>query len=106
MTKLTIFALAALSSSLLIAPTVAAEPEARLIAVADLDLASSGGERTFNARVIRAAIDLCGEASPTDLAGRNDVRACRDSVLSQAAAQRQQRLASRNTAPIRVAAAD
>ena len=104
MTKFTIFALAALSSGLLITPTVAAEPEARIIPIADLDLASPSGQRHFEARVARAAIDLCGEASNVDPAGRNDVRECRDEVLTQAKQQREFRLASRSSSPIRVAA--
>ena len=104
MTKFTIFALAALSSGLLITPTLAAEPEARIIEVADLDLASPAGQRHFEARVTRAAIDLCGEASSVDLSGRNDVRQCRDDVLEQARHQRDVRLASRSSNPIRVAA--
>ena len=104
MTKFTIFALAALSSGLLITPTVAAEPEARIIQVADLDLASPSGQRHFQARVTRAAVDLCGEASNVDPVGRNDVRQCRDDVLSQAMHQREVRLASRSTSPVRVAA--
>ena len=104
MTKFTIFALAALTSGLLITPTVAAEPEARIIQVADLDLASATGQRQFEARVTRAAIDLCGEASNVDPAGRNDVRQCRDEVLVQANQQRDLRLASRSASPIRVAA--
>ena len=104
MTKFTIFALAVASSTILITPTVAAEPETRVIAVADLDLATPVGQRTFDARVARAAIDLCGEASDADLAGQNDVRACRDSVLAQAAQQRELRLASRSTSPVRIAA--
>jgi UrcA family protein len=104
MTKFTIFALAALSSGLLITPTVASEPEARIIQVADLDLASSAGKRHFEARVMRAAIDLCGEASNVDLGGSNDVRQCRDDVLTQARQQVEVRLASRSTSPIRVAA--
>ena len=104
MTKFTTFALAALSSSLLITPTVAAEPEARIIAVADLDLGTPDGQRQFDVRVARAAIELCGEASDVDLAGTNDVRACRDSVLEQAAQQRDVRLASKSVSPIRIAA--
>lgn len=104
MTKFTIFALAAFSSGLLITPTVAAEPEARIIHVADLDLASPAGQRQFEARVTRAAIDLCGEASNVDLSGRNDVRQCRDEVLEQARQQREVRLASHSASPIRVAA--
>ena len=104
MTKFTIFALAALSSGLLITPTVAAEPEARIIQVADLDLTSPTGQRHFEARVTRAAIELCGEASNVDPVGRNDVRQCRNDVLAQAAHQRELKLASRSTSPIRVAA--
>ena len=103
MTKFTIFALAALSSGLLITPTVAAEPEARTIEVADLDLASPTGKRHFEARVRRAAVDLCGDVSNVDLSGRNDVRQCRDEILEQARQQREVRLASRSTSPIRVA---
>lgn len=104
MTKITIFTLAIASSAFLITPTVAAEPEARIIHVADLDLASAAGKRQFDSRVTRAAIDLCGEASDADLAGKNNVRQCRDDVLTQAARQRDLRLTARSVSPIRLAA--
>ncbi|QIK95614.1 UrcA family protein [Sphingomonas sp. HDW15A] len=104
MTKFTIFALAALSSGLLISPSVAAESSVRIIEVADLDLASPTGQHQFQTRATRAAIELCGEASNVDLSGRNDVRQCRDDVIAQANQQREVRLASRSAGPIRVAA--
>lgn len=104
MTKIALFALALISSGTFITPTVAQAPDVRIVAVADLDLQSAAGRSALDARIARAAIELCGTASDADLAGGNDVRACRDRAIAEARAQVEQRLASRRTAPIVLAA--
>lgn len=57
-----------------------------LVRTADLDLASADGRRALDRRLAAAARDVCGQASDADLAGRNDVRACRVDVLARARA--------------------
>jgi hypothetical protein len=52
---------------------------------------------------VTAAYDVCGTASDADLAGKNQVRACRVDVLARARADSRQ-LASRGSATILVAA--
>lgn len=104
MTKIALFALALISSSAFITPTVAQAPQVRIVATADLDLATAAGRKALNRRIARAAIDLCGTASDADLAGGNDTRACRDAAIAAARAQVAQRLASRRAAPIVLAA--
>lgn len=80
--------------------------ETRVVAVADLDLASDSGRQALDQRLTRAVIEVCGIASDADLAGKNDVRACRDRTLVNARTAGEQRIASRSADSIRVAAAD
>lgn len=104
MTKTALLALSLISSGAFITPTVAQAPDVRVVATADLDLSTDAGRKALDTRIARAAIDLCGTASNADLAGANDVRACRDGAIAQARAQVEQRLASRRGAPIVLAA--
>jgi UrcA family protein len=104
MIKLTLFALAIAGSGLLITPTVAQAPETRIVALADLDLETAAGRNALDLRIARAAIDLCGAASDADLAGANDVRACRDRAIAEARSQVEERLATRRAAPVVLAA--
>jgi UrcA family protein len=104
MIKMTLFALAIAGSGLLITPTVAQAPETRIVALADLDLETAAGRNALDTRIARAAIELCGWASDGDLAGGNDIRACRDRAIAGAQAQVEQRLASHRAAPIVLAA--
>ena len=73
-----------------------------IVRTADLDLTSKAGRAQLDHRLVTAAYEVCGEASNVDLAGKNDIRACRADVLAKARADGQQ-LASRG-APILVAA--
>jgi len=55
--------------------------------------------------IVRAACEVCGEASDVDLEGKNDVRQCRADTVAAATAQRQKLVAiARTGAPIIVAA--
>jgi len=79
------------------APALAepAEPQnVSIVRTADLDLSSETGRRALDQRLLNAAREVCGEASDVDLEGKNEVRACRTKVLSDARTHGQQ-LASR-----------
>jgi UrcA family protein len=87
------------------APALAEKAPAQNVSIvhtADLDLNSQSGRAALDHRLVTAAYDVCGAASDADLAGKNQVRACRVDVLAKARADGEQ-LASRG-APIRVAA--
>jgi UrcA family protein len=73
-----------------------------IVSTADLDLGTKAGQRTLDERLIHAASEVCGTASDFDLAGKNQVRACRASVLAEARSKGEQ-LASRGT-PLVIAA--
>ena len=73
-----------------------------IVRTADLDLTSKAGRSALDHRLVTAAYEVCGTASDADLAGKNEVRACRADVLAKARADGEQ-LASRG-APILVAA--
>ena len=80
------------------APALAEAPAAQtnvsLVRTADLDLSSDAGRRQLDRRLARAAREVCGTASDADLAGKNEVRQCRDEVLAQARANRDAMLAA------------
>ena len=102
MTKfLTILALALLPTPAFAEP---AEPVISIVQIADLDLASSHGQRTLDKRLSQAVVEVCGEASPADLTGQNKVRSCRVETRTRYAAERNQRIAAASTSPIQVAA--
>ena len=110
MRKTTLFALALIATAASVTPTVAqaADPAtvSSIVQTADLDLASSDGQRELDRRIVRAARDVCGVASDADLAGKNAVRECRVETLAQVASQRDQLLAAaRMGEPIRIASA-
>ena len=83
-------------------PTANPDVNVSIVATADLDLTTRAGQRTLDERLVHAASEVCGTASDFDLAGRNQVRACRASVLAEARSKGEQ-LASRGT-PIVIAA--
>ena len=66
-----------------------------IVSTSDLDLTTAAGQGQLQARLSQAARDVCGVASDADLKGKNAVRKCRDVVLADANAQREQLLASR-----------
>ena len=89
-----------------IASPVAAQSdhETRLVTVADLDLATDAGRQRLDQRLTRAVIEVCGSASDADLAGKNDVRACRDRTLAAVRSLGEQRIAGRAPVAVTVAA--
>jgi UrcA family protein len=88
----TMTSLAALlaASFAVVAPAAAQQP-LRSVAVsyADLDLRSDAGRATLDHRLRIAIRDVCGHASPADLAGQNAAADCRRSLAGQVAAQRE-----------------
>ena len=101
MTKLFIAALLAFTAT----PALAQPPVTitSFVQTADLDLASKGGQRTLDKRLSQAIIEVCGEASPADLAGQNKVRDCRKEAHNRFDAERDQRVAEASSSPILVA---
>ena len=75
-----------------------------VVQTADLDLASKSGQRTLDKRLSQAIVEVCGEASPADLAGQNKVRACRKDAHNRFDAERDKRIAATSSTPIQVAA--
>lgn len=83
-----------------------AEPPVTLTSIvqtADLDLASEAGQRALDKRLSQAIVEVCGEASPADLAGQNKVRDCRKDAHNRFDAERDQRIAAASSTPILVA---
>jgi UrcA family protein len=60
----------------------------------DLDLSSASGTRELQQRLTLAAREVCGVASDADIAGKNDVRKCRDDALARATNDRAALLAA------------
>ena len=81
----------------------AADVNVSIVSTGDLDLATAGGKRALDRRLVIAAREVCGTASDADLEGKNKARACRADVLANARAKGEQ-LASRGNATILVAA--
>lgn len=102
MTKIFIATLLAFTAT----PALAESPVTvtSFVQTADLDLASKDGQRTLDKRLNQAVVEVCGEASPADLAGQNKVRACRRDAHNRLDAERDQRIAAASTTPIQVAA--
>jgi UrcA family protein len=87
-------------------PAVAQPPVAAtsFVQTADLDLSTAKGQRALDLRLSQAAKEVCGMASPADLAGQNEIRRCRVETLSSLSADREQRIAAASHSPIQVAA--
>ena len=89
-----------------LAEEVPIEQNVTLVRTADLDLSTAAGQRRLDHRLANAARDVCGEASDVDVAGKNEVRRCRDETLATVRAQRDSTLvAAQRGAAIAVVAA-
>jgi UrcA family protein len=101
-----IFVSALATGALIKAVPALAEPvpaqNVSIVRTADLDLTGKAGREQLEHRLVIAAYDVCGGASDVDLAGKNEVRACRADVLKKVHATSEQ-LASRG-APVLIAA--
>ncbi|HEU0310581.1 MAG TPA: UrcA family protein [Sphingomicrobium sp.] len=102
MTKTFIAMLLAFSAT----PALAEPPviATSIVQTADLDLSSQAGQRALDRRLSQAVNEVCGTASDTDVAGKNDVRRCRAETLASLADERDQRIAAASSHPIKVAA--
>jgi UrcA family protein len=85
---------AAIKAAPAIAAPVTPTINVSLVHTADLDLSTPSGQHVLNVRLAQAAREVCGTASDVDLAGKNDVRKCRNDVLANANGQRDQLLAA------------
>ena len=87
-------------------PALAEQPTtaSSIVQVADLDLSTSKGQRALDRRLTQAVKEVCGIASPSDLAGQNRVRDCRVDTFASLTAEREQRIASASGSPIEIAA--
>ena len=101
MTKIFLATLLAFTATPALAEPVVATST---VQTADLDLATSKGQRALDLRLERAVKDVCGIASDADVAGKNEVRRCRAETLAGLASERDQRVARASGAPIEVAA--
>jgi UrcA family protein len=68
-------------------PSAGQDVSVSVVRTADLDLASSSGQRQLDQRISFAAREVCGAASDSDLEGKNDVRTCRKNVRAIARAK-------------------
>ena len=59
-----------------------------VVSTADLDLGSATGKRALDHRIAIAVVEACGETSNVDLAGRNEIRRCRDETSASVVANR------------------
>ena len=75
-------------------PVPAALPVTATIDVAGLDFGNPADVKTFDARARIAVKQVCGEASPADLAGQNQVDACRSNTRAALNVQRDNRIAA------------
>ncbi len=83
-----------------------AEPAAFVsstVQTADLDLSTDAGQSKLDRRLSIAAKEVCGTASPSDLAGQNNVVQCRKDTLARVSGERDQRIAAASSRPIEVA---
>jgi UrcA family protein len=82
------------------APALAETPSGNLetrisyVQTADLDLSSTGGQRTLDLRIAQAAREVCGKPSDSDLVGQNKARECRQDVVARASGEREALLAA------------
>ncbi len=68
-------------------PASAAEPPARAVAVADLNLANDAGRETLLQRLREASIAVCGGRDDRDLSRDDAIRACRKAAIADAIAK-------------------
>lgn len=88
------------------APPLLADPPVAVtssVETADLDLSSATGQRTLDLRLAHAVREVCGEASTSDIAGKNQVRRCRTETLASVTVERDQRVTEASREPIEVA---
>ncbi|MBA3666432.1 MAG: UrcA family protein [Sphingomonas sp.] len=70
-------------------------PTTRVVVAGDLDLSTATGLRILDQRLTIAIVDACGEASPSDLVGQNQVSACKVNARTQVRTERDRIVAQR-----------
>ncbi|QIL02334.1 UrcA family protein [Sphingomonas sinipercae] len=80
-----------------LAEPLRSDVQVSVVHTGDLDLSGSDGRRQLQLRLSQAAREVCGAASDFDLAGKNDVRRCRDAVLAKARSDSDALIAARST---------
>ncbi len=95
MTKFSLIS-AALAATLF-AGTANAEPVQKSVGYGDLNLASSAGTKSFEARVRNAAKQVCGVGQARDLASAVASDRCYDAAISDASGKMQQAISSART---------
>ena len=71
-----------------------APAEVRLVPTSDLNLTTEAGQRQLEQRVVRAAREVCGQASDADPAGKNQIRKCRENAIARASSQGEELVAA------------
>lgn len=84
----------------------AGEASVSIVRTADLDLSTPVGKRLLEQRFVIAARAVCDGASAVDLKARNAADDCRRDVISKARTAADARLASGDSGPILIAAAE
>lgn len=76
-----------------------------IVRTADLDLTRAADRQALDRRLGHAIVDVCGDASPVDLAGQNGVAQCRSDLASRLHPRHDQLIArSGRDAPVEIAA--
>ena len=76
-----------------------------IVRTADLDLTRVADRQALDRRLGHAIVDVCGDASPADIAGQNVVARCRLELASRLNSRRAQLIArSTRDAPVEIAA--
>ena len=83
-----ILMLSAFAAAPALAQTAPSAENRIVVRTADLDLGSAAGQRTLDRRIAIAVVEACGETSPADPAGRNEILHCRDETIAAVAANR------------------
>jgi UrcA family protein len=94
MTRNFILILSAFLAAPLSAQVPGQDPNATsIVRTADLDLTRAADRQRLDRRLKHAIVDVCGDASPVDLAGQNGVAHCRSELASRLDPRRDQLIA-------------
>src|SRR5688572_17626687 len=83
-----ILMISAFAAAPVLAQTAPAPENRIVVRTGDLDLSKAAGQRALDHRIAIAVVEACGETSPADPAGRNEILRCRDEASAAVAANR------------------
>jgi UrcA family protein len=83
-----ILMLSAFAAAPALAQTAPSAENRIVVRTADLDLSQTAGQLALDHRIAIAVVEACGETSPADPAGRNEILRCRAETSAQVAANR------------------